>query len=182
MFGLWILVMIFAPIGLACIIFGTIAIKCYHSCNKKLDYKDSEGYSWTFSDSNFDRKRCPPEELQRLQRVYKRKQFWDWVDDSEGEFCVIGALCLIAAIILTIAAICAPLGAMQEYTYWQQFKPMAESILVSSDPYQSIGIADKIIEYNAWLAKARASQEAYGNWSMYYKLDLSQLDYIRMGQ
>lgn len=182
MFGLWILVMIFAPIGLACIVFGSIAIKCYHNCNKKLEYRDSDGYSWTYSGSNFDKKRCSPEELQHLEQVYKRKQFWDWFDDNEGAFYVIGALCLIAAIILTIAAICAPLGAIEECAYWQQFAPMAEDILASSDKYQSIGITDKVIEYNTWLAKARASQETYGNWSQYYKIDLSQLDYIRMGQ
>jgi hypothetical protein len=182
MFGLWILVMIFAPIGLACVILGSIAIKCYRICKNKLEYRDSKGYSWNYSDSNFDRTHCPPEDLPRVQMAYKKIKFWDWMDDNEGAFYVIGALCLIAAIILTLVAICAPLGAIQEYAYWQQFKPMAESILASSDPYQSIGITDKIIEYNAWLAKARASQEAYGNWSMYYKLDLSQLDYIRMGQ
>lgn len=182
MYGLWILVMIFAPIGLACVIFGSIAIKCYRSCKNKLEYKDSEGYTWTFSDTNFDRKHCPPEDLQYLQRVYKRKEFWDWMDDNEGAFYVIGILCLIVAFILTIVSICVPLQAIQECAYWQQFAPMAEDILASSDNYQSIGITDKVIEYNTWLARARASQETYGNWSMYYKLDLSQLDYIRMGQ
>lgn len=182
MFGLWILVMIFAPIGLACVILGSIAIKCYNSYRNKLEYKDSEGYSWAYSDSSFDKKRCPPEELRRLQRAYKRMRCWNWMDDNEGAFYVIGVLCLVAAIILTIVAICVPFEAIQEYAYWQQFKPMAEDILASSDQYQSIGITDKVIEYNTWLAKARASQEAYGNWSMYYKLDLSQLDYIRMGQ
>lgn len=182
MYGLWILVMIFAPIGLACVIFGSIAIRCYRSCKNKLEYKDSEGCTWTFSDTNFDRKHCPPEDLQYLQRVYKRKEFWDWMDDNDGAFYVIGVLCLIIAIILTIVAICVPLQAIQECAYWQQFAPMAEDILASSDNYQSIGITDKVIEYNTWLARARASQETYGNWSMYYKLDLSQLDYIRMGQ
>jgi hypothetical protein len=182
MYGLWILVMIFAPIGLACVILGSIAHKCYYSCKNKLEYKDSEGYSWTYSNTNFDRKRCLPEDLQYLQRTYKRKQFWDWLDDNEGAFYVIGVLCLVAAIILTITAICVPLEAVQEYAYWQQFAPMAEEILASSDKYQSAGITNKVIEYNSWLAKARASQEAYNNWSMYYNLDLSQLDYIRMGR
>ena len=182
MYGLWILVMIFAPIGLVCVILGSIAYKCYCSCKKQLEYKGSGGYTLTYSDSSYDRKHCPPEDLQRCQRAYKRKQVWDWLDDNDGALWIIGALCLIVAIILTTAAICAPLEAVQEYAYWQQFKPMAEDILASSDQYQSIGITDKVIEYNAWLAKARASQEAYGNWSTYYKLDLSQLDYIRMGQ
>lgn len=182
MFGLWILVMIFAPIGLVCVIIGSIARKCYYSYRNKLEYKDSEGYSWTFSDSNFDRKRCSPKDLHYLQRTYKKKQFWDWLDDNEGVFYVIGVICLIVAIVLTIVSICVPFEAVQEYVYWQQFAPMAEDLLVSSNGYQSIGITDKVIEYNTWLAKARASQEAYGNWSMYYKLDLSQLDYIRMGQ
>ena len=182
MFGLWILVFIFAPIGVASIAIASIALARYKSNRRRLVYKDKEGYEWTYTDASFDRKHCPPEDLPRVQKAYKRMKFWDWLEDEEGAFYVIGGICLIAAVILLFAAIFVPIGAMQEYAYWHQFAPMAEEILASSNQYQTIGIADEIIEYNTWLAKARASQETYGNWSQYYKLDLSQLDYIRMGQ
>ena len=57
---------------------------------------------------------------------------------------------------------------------------MAETIIEDADSMQTIAIADKVIEYNTWLAEARASKTTYKNWSQYYFVDLSELDYISL--
>ena len=57
---------------------------------------------------------------------------------------------------------------------------MATEIVVESNDYQSIGIAGKVIEYNMWLADAKASKETWGVWSAYVYEDLDELDYIKI--
>ena len=59
---------------------------------------------------------------------------------------------------------------------------MVEATLDSTtNEYETAGIAGRIIEYNSWLTKARTSQEFYGNCSSYFGIDLSQLEYIKLG-
>jgi hypothetical protein len=59
---------------------------------------------------------------------------------------------------------------------------MVENLVEGSSGYQDVGITSKVVDYNSWLARARSSQEIYGNWSSYYNIDLSQLEYIKIGQ
>lgn len=189
MYGLWILVIIFGVVGLACVIPAAMAAPMYRKYRKQLRYKylcscGTDHYlESTFDNLNWDREHLSEEEFNRLQKIYRKYKFWDDLYCSEAELYlgIIGTICLVAAVIMIAPAIMVPIEAMKEVAYWQEFKPMAESIINSSDSYQSIGIADKVIEYNTWLAEARTSQQIWGNWSMYFNVDLSGLEYIIVG-
>ena len=189
MYGLWILVIIFGVVGLVCVIPAAMAAPMYSKYRKQLRYKYScscgkDHYlESTFDNMDWDRERLSEEEFNRLQKIYRKYKFWDnlYCTDAEVSLGIIGTICLVAAVIMIMPAIMVPIEAMKEVAYWQEFKPMAESIINSSDSYQSIGIADKVIEYNTWLAEARTSQQIWGNWSMYFNVDLSGLEYIIVG-
>ena len=189
MYGLWILVIIFGVVGLACVIPAAMAAPMYREYRDQLRYKypcscGKDHYlESTFDNTDWDKDRLSEEEFNRLQKIYHKYKFWDSLYCSEGEMTlgIIGTICLVAAVIIIMPAIIAPIEAMEEAIYWQEFKPMAENIINGSDSYQSLGITDKIIEYNTWLARARSSQEIWKNWSMYFNVDLSELDYIVVG-
>lgn len=191
MYGLWILVIIFGVLGIACTIPAAMTEPMYRKYRNQLLYKyEKKTYSGQtyidetrFDNIDWDRERLSEEEFNRLQKIYRKYKFWDnlYCSDAETTLGIIGTLCLVAAVIITAVAIMVPIEAMKEVVYWQEFKPMAENIINSSDSYQSLGITDKIIEYNTWLAEARTSQEIWGNWSMYFNADLSGLEYIVVG-
>ena len=191
MYGLWILVIIFGVVGIACTIPAAMAEPMYRKYRNQLYYKyEKETYSGKtyldetrFDCSTYDKERLSEEEFNCLQKIYRKYKFWDglYCSDAEVPLGIIGTICLIAAVIMIGTAIMVPIEAMEEAAYWQEFKPMAENIINSSDSYQSLGIADKVIEYNTWLAEARTSQEIWGNWSRYFNVDLSGLDYIVFG-
>lgn len=191
MYGLWILVIIFGVVGLACTIPSAMAEPMYNKYRNQLYYKYQKetlsGRTYIeetrFDNLTWDRERLSEEEYNRLQKIYRKYKFWDdlYCTDTEMTFGIIGGICLIAAVIMIGTAIMVPIKAMEEVVYWQEFKPMAENIINSSDSYQSLGITDKVIEYNTWLAKARSSQEIWKNWSRYYNVDLSGLEYIVLG-
>lgn len=191
MYGLWILVIIFGVLGIACVIPAAMADPMYHKYRNQLYYKYQKktlsGQTYIdetrFDNTTWDRERLSEEELNRLQKIYHKYKFWDglYCTDAEMTLGTIGAICLVAAVIIIAPAIMVPIEAMEEVVYWQEFRPMAENIINSSDSYQSLGIADKVIEYNTWLAQARSSQEIWGNWSMYFNVDLSGLEYIIVG-
>lgn len=189
MYGLWILVIIFGVVGLACIIPAAIAEPMYRKYRNQLRYKylcscGTDHYlEATFDNLNWDREHLSEEEFNRLQKIYHKYKFWDGLYYSEAEFAlgIIGTICLVAAVIMIGTAIMVPINAMEEALYWQEFKPMAENIINNSTSAQALGITDEVIEYNTWLAKARSSQEIWKNWSCYYNIDLSTLDYISIG-
>ena len=191
MYGLWILVIIFGVIGLACVIPAAMAKPMYRKYRNQLIYKYQKetlsGQTYLdeirFDNTTWDRERLSEEEFNCLQKIYRKYKFWDnlYCSDAETFLGIIGIICLITAVIILAPAIMVPIEAMEEVAYWQEFKPMAENIINSSDSYQSLGITDKVIEYNTWLAEARTSQEIWGNWSMYFNVDLSELDYIVFG-
>ena len=186
MYGLWILVIIFAPIAIAAFTVGGLPNTMYYK------YKNDTVYSYQYmqghwdtnhyTGSNYDKMRVKEEDIPKYEKAYKKMKCWDKLNDNCFIFYVIGTIACIAAVILLFCAIFNPICAAQEVAYWSEFVPMVENLVEGSDGYQDVGITSKIIDYNSWLAKARSSQEIYGNWSSYYNIDLSQLEYIKIGQ
>ena len=84
---------------------------------------------------------------------------------------------LFVSLLISLASLT---DAKQEVAYWEKFAPMAEEVIGEANEYQSIAIADKVIEYNTWLAKAKSSKKTWGNWSQFYYSDLSDLEYITL--
>lgn len=186
MYGLWILVFIFAPIAIAAFIIGALSNTMYYK------YKNETMYSYQYMKGHWDTdyytghsrdlRYIKEEDIPKYEKAYKKMQRWDKLSDNYFIFYVIGVIACVVAIILLFCAIFNPIGAAEEVAYWSEFAPMVEDLVESSSGYQDVGITNKVVDYNSWLAKARSSQEIYGNWSRYYGIDLSQLDYIKIGQ
>lgn len=189
MYGLWILVIIFGSVGAALLAFGLISTVLYRYYRGKLEYKYKAHYynqecmeTTTFYGWDSDLKHLGQEKFDRYSKILKKKKICGKLDDIHGTFCFIGTVLLIIAFFITIFAIAVPIGARQEVAYWENFVEMVDNTLDGASDYETVGIAGKIIEYNSWLTKARTSQEFYGNWSSYFNIDLSQLEYIKIGQ
>lgn len=186
MYGLWILVIIFASIAIAALTIGALSNKMYYKYRNDTvySYQYMQGHWDTdhYTGSDRDKRYIKEEDIPKYEKAYKKMKCWDKLNDNDFTFYVIGAIACIAAVILLFCAIFCPIGAAQQVAYWSEFVPMVENLVEGSSGYQDIGITSKVIDYNSWLAKARSSQEVYGNWSSYYNIDLSQLEYIKIGQ
>lgn len=190
MYGFWILVIIFAIIGITCLVLSFTAKLFYNKYKEQLYYKyEIKGLSDSlikrermFDCDDRDKELLSEAEFRRLKKIYHKYRFWYniYYDVEEG-LSIVGGVCVVVAILFVLVSIFVPLGAAEEAAYWQEFKPMAEDIINNSTSAQALGITDEVIEYNTWLAKARSSQEIWKNWSCYYNIDLSTLDYISIG-
>lgn len=188
MYGIWILVIIFA-------IVGPILLAAAHFIERMPDKSRNElTYYWTppsgycddyrFCDSDRDKERLTEEEYAQYLSKYKKYNWWLKFSEISLEVpaYIIGWLLIIATVILIFVSIFVPMEAAKEVAYWSEFAPMVENTMLNSDSLQDIGITEKIVEYNSWLAEARSSQGIYKNFSSYYGIDLSTLEYIKIGQ
>ena len=116
------------------------------------------------------------EELATLQKHYKRSRFWYKVwSDYEMLRSIIFTLLCIAVFVFLMWNIVDPLHVRTELAEWEEFTAIAEEIMASStNEIERAGIVNKMLEYNEWLADARASQKLWGNWSSYYNFDLPE--------
>jgi hypothetical protein len=88
---------------------------------------------------------------------------------------VIFVIFSIAVFIFLLLIIINPLCVRAELVEWEEFTAIAEEVMTSStNEMERAGIVNKMLEYNEWLAEARASQKLYGNWSSYYNFDLPE--------
>ena len=115
-------------------------------------------------------------ELATLQKHYKRSKFWykAWFDYETLRNVVFGILC-VAVFVFLLVSIINPLSVRTELAEWEEFIIIAEEVMASStNEMERAGIVNKMLEYNEWLADARASQKLWGNWSSYYNFDLPE--------
>lgn len=183
MYGPWILVIVFGVIATALIILGCSVEKLRDKYEKNLKYMDND-YQESYRGYDYQKKCIPAEKLPIYEANLKKYRFWNdiYCGDINELLCGLGIFFAVVAIILIFIAIFVPLGAQAEAVYWQEFVPMVENTVSGSNNLQSLGITEDIIEYNKWLAEARSSQEIYKNFSAYYGIDLSALEYIKIGQ
>ncbi len=85
--------------------------------------------------------------------------------------------------LVLLFAIVNPITANKEYNEFLETKALVEQVYQGDfTQYENLGLNSKIIELNQWLVQAKASKKQYGNWSMYYALDVENLDYIVLKQ
>jgi hypothetical protein len=116
------------------------------------------------------------EELATLQKHYKKSHFWykAWCDYEILRDVIFAILC-VAVFVFLIWSIADPLSVRTELAQWEEFTAIAKEVMGSStNEMERAGVVNKILEYNEWLADARASQRLWGNWSSYYNLDLPE--------
>lgn len=64
---------------------------------------------------------------------------------------------------------------------FEETKTMMVEVTNNAETLENIGLTNSVIEYNAWLAKAKAGVKNYGAWSIYYGLGVEDMEYISLG-
>lgn len=99
-----------------------------------------------------------------------------------GNNCLIaGVFIAIATLIFCLVAIFNPISAKNKYNKFQEQKVIIEQTIENGTDLENIAISQTIINYNNWLAGAKASKKTYGIFSSYYYLDLDKLQPITKG-
>ena len=183
MYAPLLITIIFAILFIPSLLWLALPYRLYKKYDKKCYYVDDNGNTCHFYGNGLQERELiragREEEVKKLKGYEKKKSFWyrQWSDNEALRGSIFAIICLVLVIFLLIT-ILVPLMARDEAIYWEEFAPMAQSIIDNADSAQSVAIAGDIIEYNKWLADAKASQKTYGSWSSYYFIDLSNLQYI----
>jgi hypothetical protein len=178
MYGPLLVAILLTPFFLVPLFFAIFPYKIYKYYDEETKYVDpKEGNRTHFYNMNYEVKHLEEtgqkELLIKLQKNYKRKKFWDKIDDNSSTFAVIAGIIGFILVVFFLLSIINPLCVRAELTAWEEFAVIAEETLASTtNDVQEAGVVNKILEYNEWIAKARASQRSYGNWSSYWNTEL----------
>lgn len=89
-------------------------------------------------------------------------------------------ICCVALVILILVSIFVPIGAKREVQEYEYNKEYIEfSLATVQDDRDYLTITGDILEYNKWLAQAKASVDTFGIFSGYYGL-VEDLEPIRL--
>jgi hypothetical protein len=181
MYGPLLMLIILTPLFLIGLFWVIAPYQLYKYHDNRLNYmRPSRSYTEKFYNMQHEVRELKEagleKELASLQRHYKKSNFWHKVwHDYELLRDIIFAILCIAVIIFLLISIINPLCVRTELAEWEEFTAIAEEIMNSStNEIERAGIVNKMLEYNEWLADARASQKLWGNWSSYYNFDLPE--------
>lgn len=183
MYAPLLITIIFTILFIPSLLWVILPYRLYKKYDAKCYYIDPKGEQRHFYSGGLQEKRMREagreEEVEQLLKYDKKKNFWykHWSNSESLRGTIFAIISLILVIFLLIS-ILVPLYARDEAMYWTEFAPMAQSVIDNADTAQSVAIAGDIIEYNKWLADAKASKKTYGCWSGYYFINLSSLNYI----
>lgn len=82
------------------------------------------------------------------------------------------------ALILLTTTIANRIDAKKRLEVFKEECEVVPKVVETQYDYTTFGVTTKILEYNEWLAKAKADLRLYGNWSYYCGLDIEELEYI----
>lgn len=115
-------------------------------------------------------------ELDEKENLYKQK--WEKMPNPAWMFIVsvVLAFCLLITILIaSINTVCTK----NEYAEFIETQRLVQEVYNGDyGEYENVGLNNKIIELNQWLAQAKASKKQWGNWSPYCIVDVDSLDYI----
>ena len=170
MYAFYLTAIILAPIFVFFILLCVLPEKIYHFYENKLVY-ESNGELCQFYNNKWQHEKLKdqPEVLEKLKKNYAKKERWYaiylWDDEWKIGLMFIVGLLLFIAILISIVA---PTSASLEIARWEEFLPMAETAIANGSNTDNFAITGNIIDYNTWLAEARASLKSFGCWSRYY--------------
>lgn len=181
MYGPLLMLIILIPLFLIGLFWVIAPYQLHEYHDNRLDYV-RPGYDCTekFYDMKYEvcelNEAGRDKELATLQKHYKKSKFWYKVwSNFETLRAVIFTILCIVVFILLVWNIVNPLYVRTELVEWEEFTNIAEEVMTSStNEMEQAGIVNKMLEYNEWLADARASQKLWGNWSSYYNFDLPE--------
>ena len=181
MYGPLLMLIILTPLFFIGLFFAFAPYRLYKYHDNRLNYvRPGYGHIEEFMNMKHEIRELKEagrdEELATLQKHYKKRRFWYkvWSDYELLREVIFGILC-VAVFVFLIWNICDPFCVRTEIAEWEEFTAIAEEVMASStNEMERAGIVNKMLEYNEWLADARASQKLWGNWSSYYNFDLPE--------
>lgn len=183
MYGPLLMLIILIPLFFIALFWVVAPYKLHEYHERRTKYirpSMGDNYETTFENMKYEVRELKEagrdKELAILKKHYKKSQFWYnvWSDYEILREVVFIILC-IAVFVFLMWNICDPLCVRIELAQWEEFIAIAEEVMASStNEIERAGIVNKMLEYNEWLAEARASQKLWGNWSSYYLFDLPE--------
>jgi hypothetical protein len=175
------MLIILTPLFLIGLFWVIAPYRLYNYHDNRLTYvRPKDGHTEEFVNAKYEIRELKEagrdKELATLQKHYKKSRFWYkvWSDYELLREIIFGILC-VAVFVFLLMSIVNPLCVRIELAEWEEFTTIAEEVMTSStNEMERVGIANKMLEYNEWLADARASQRLWGNWSSYYNFDLPE--------
>ena len=182
MYGPLLMLIILAPLFLIALFWAIAPYKLYKYHGHRLKYTrpGMDDYKEEFENMKCEIRELKEagrdEELAILQKHYKKSRFWYkvWSDYVLLREIIFSLLC-VALFVFAIWSFAGPMDAYTDIAHWNEFAEIAEDVLDSStNEVERAGVVNKVLEYNEWLADARASQKLWVNWSSYYYFDLPE--------
>ena len=179
MYGPLLILIILTPLFFIGLFWVVAPYQLYKYYDKRLTYiRPGRNYTEEFYNMKHEiselKEAGRDKELATLQKRYKRSHFWYkvWSDYETLRGVIFAVLCIVVFVFLLVCII-NPLFVRTELAEWEEFITIAEEVMTSStNDIERAGVVNKMLEYNEWLANARASQKLWGNWSSYYNFDL----------
>jgi hypothetical protein len=164
MYGPLIALFITIPIFLVALFFAIVPFKMYRYYDDKCVYIDTLGYPRDYDAYPRDIAQIESkEELDRLNALYKKKKFWRFIWEGDCFFSAVAFLSGMVLFVFFMLSIVNPIIARTEIIEWNEFATIAEATLDSASETDRYAVVSKILEYNEWVAKARADQVFWGN-------------------
>lgn len=105
---------------------------------------------------------------------YWNKDFSDWLMP-------VGVCSLVLVGLIVLCLGCVRICEKNNCRVFNETKVMVVEVANDAEALENIGLTNSVIEYNMWLAKAKAGVKAYGAWSLYYGLGVEDMEYISLG-
>ena len=181
MYGPLLMLIILIPLFFIGLFWAIAPYRLYKYHEHRLNYvRPGRGYTEEFYNMEYEVRELIEagrgKELATLQKHYKKSKFWYkvWSDYDMLRSVIFVILC-IAVFVFLMWSICDSLCVRTEIAEWEEFVAIAEDVMASStNEIERAGVVNKMLEYNEWLADARASLKLWGNWSSYYNFDLPE--------
>lgn len=177
MFGLWYIIfglLTLFVIGLAIVIALTIKKRHYRKLVENIQIEIEDKWDKLNKGRRVEEVQELARQRDKLRR--QRNEYQNIYDDTDP---FIGWVIAVIAGALSICflpiCIIAPLQAQKEVNYFITQKEYIEMAIENGEELENIAITQEIIKQNEWLARAKASVETYGCFSMYYKINFSEL-------
>lgn len=104
-----------------------------------------------------------------------------WADDWSDWMKLISGIGLVLSIFFSGVTLACRLKAKEQIQCFEETRNMIEIVIDKSSETENYGITQTIVERNMWLVEAKASIKKYGVWSIYYGLNIENLEYLSLG-
>jgi hypothetical protein len=105
---------------------------------------------------------------------------WDRFDNTRIAFSSLTIFCVSALLSCSIATPVSLVNARIEYEEFLLTKEIVQEAYENGTELDNISITQTIIEKNEWLTKVKVNKKTKGIWSVYYYIDVDNIEPIRI--